>query len=134
MIIFPGRLWGRKLIRPPRVLTPVFRVRRVPASRYNLYGQYYQHKYNDYTSTETSKIGQLFQQHQEGKRRKINCTDVITLKGIINRFTFININMTLIITISSCMTSNKKRVPFSKTRVPAKLWEVEAIEVEYTIQ
>ena len=49
--------------------------------RYNLDGQYYQN--NDYTSTETSKIGQLFQQHQEGKRRKTNYTDVITLKGII---------------------------------------------------
>ena len=35
MIIFPGRLWGRKLIRPLRVLTPVFRVRRVPASQTN---------------------------------------------------------------------------------------------------
>ena len=50
--------------------------------RYNLDGQYYQT--DDYTSTETSKIGQLFQQHQEGKRRKTNYTDVITLKGIIN--------------------------------------------------
>ena len=49
---------------------------------YNLDGQYYQN--NEYTSTETSKIGQLFQQHQEGKRRKTNYTDVITLKGIIN--------------------------------------------------
>ena len=35
MIIFPGRLWGRKLIWPLRVLTPVFRVRRVPASQTN---------------------------------------------------------------------------------------------------
>ena len=74
--------------------------------RYNLDGQYYQT--DDYTSTETSKIGQLFQQHQEGKRRKTNYTDVITLKGIINqdRFTIINIDTTFIITISSCMTLN----------------------------
>ena len=29
MIIFPGRLWGRKLIQPLKVLTPVFRTKRI---------------------------------------------------------------------------------------------------------
>ena len=47
MIIFPGRLWSRKLIRPPRVLTPVFRVRRVPASTFNLY--------NEHTTSDTTR-------------------------------------------------------------------------------